>query len=155
VAYVYYGSAAGLSANPDWIGSGDDERYSEQFGHSVGTAGDVNGDGFDDVIVGAIGSENFGGRAYVYFGSSAGLRINPALRVKNFQTNAELGYSVGTAGDVNGDGLDDIIVGSPLFNETKPMEASPSCTTAAALALIESRPLPGQFSLKGVRPRPD
>jgi hypothetical protein len=119
VAYVYYGSAAGLSANPDWIGSGDDERYSEQFGHSVGTAGDVNGDGFDDVIVGAIGSENFGGRAYVYFGSSAGLRINPALRVKNFQTNAELGYSVGTAGDVNGDGLDDIIVGSPLFNETQ------------------------------------
>jgi hypothetical protein len=118
-AYVYYGSPAGLSTSPDWIGSGDDENYSEQFGHSVSTAGDVNGDGFGDVIVGAIGSENFGGRAYVYFGSAAGLRLSPALRVKNLQINAELGYSVGTAGDVNGDGLDDIIIGSPLFNDTQ------------------------------------
>jgi hypothetical protein len=115
-AYVYCGSPNGLRTFPDWTAIGDPGGGAQLFGQSVGTAGDVNGDGFSDVIVGASAYGSMQGRAYLYYGSAGGLRVNPALRVKNSQQNAELGYSVGTAGDVDGDGLDDMIVGAPLYD---------------------------------------
>ena len=49
---MYYGSAGGLSASPTWTAEGD--QVNAFFGDSVATAGDVNGDGYADVIVGAI-----------------------------------------------------------------------------------------------------
>jgi FG-GAP repeat/FlgD Ig-like domain/FG-GAP-like repeat len=113
-AFVYLGSPAGLGTSPAWTAEGDQE--SAGFGISVGTAGDVNGDGFSDVIVGAPGydnDQNGDGRAYVYLGSPAGLAISPAWTVESDQNFAGFGISVGTAGDVNGDGFSDVIVGAP------------------------------------------
>ncbi|MDP3683484.1 MAG: integrin alpha, partial [Ignavibacteria bacterium] len=86
----------------------------DQFGFSVSPAGDVNGDGFADVIIGAASNDAGGsnaGRAYLYFGS---LIINsvPDRVFTGANIDDNLGYSVSTAGDVNGDGYDDIIIGS-------------------------------------------
>ncbi|TPW04992.1 MAG: FG-GAP repeat-containing protein, partial [bacterium] len=86
---------------------------------SVSTAGDVNGDGFSDVIVGAHYFDNGQtdeGRAYVYHGSASGL--NPAANwtAEDNVTGAEFGFSVSTAGDVNGDGFSDVIVGAPVYS---------------------------------------
>ncbi len=78
----------------------------EGFGYSVSTAGDVNGDGYSDVIVGAvfnsIGGTNTG-RAYIYFGGP-GLDIIPDVILTGAAANDKFGNSVSTAGDVNGDG---------------------------------------------------
>ena len=112
-AYVYHGSAAGLAAVAAWTVESD--RASSAFGKSVGTAGDVNGDGFADVIVGApfFGSI---GRASVYHGSATGLATTAAWFTESGQVISQYGYSVATAGDVNGDGYADVIVGSPEFD---------------------------------------
>jgi hypothetical protein len=96
----------------------------DEFGHSVSTAGDVNGDGYDDVIVGATGNDAGGmraGRAYIFFGgpgadTTADLTLTGQALYDNF------GWSVSTAGDVNGDGYGDVIVGAP-WNDSGGPEA--------------------------------
>jgi hypothetical protein len=115
-AYVYHGSATGLSTTAAWIAEGN--QASAFFGFPVATAGDVNGDGFSDVIVGAYRFDNGQtdeGRAYVYHGSAAGLATIPAWTVESNQVDSRFGHAVATAGDVNGDGYSDVMVGSEFY----------------------------------------
>ncbi|NTW48513.1 MAG: hypothetical protein HGB19_02025, partial [Chlorobiales bacterium] len=110
---VYPVTVDPLSTSPNWMAESD--QGTAYFGWSVGTAGDVNGDGFSDVIVGVPlydNGENNEGRAYVYHGSGTGLSGTPSWTAESNQASAELGISVGTAGDVNGDGYSDVIVGA-------------------------------------------
>ncbi len=116
-AYLYLGSAGGLSTSPAWTAESDQEAAN--FGYSASTAGDVNGDGYSDVIVGAWGFDNgqcLEGRAHVYLGSAAGLSTSPDWTAESDQVFAEFGVSVATAGDVNGDGYGDVIVGAHVFD---------------------------------------
>ena len=88
-------------------------------GESVSGAGDVNGDGFDDVIIGAPG---FGhGESYVVFGNDSGFSASLDLRaldgsngfvINGIDYGDRSGTSVSSAGDVNGDGIDDLIIGA-------------------------------------------
>jgi hypothetical protein len=116
-AFVYHGSASGLSTTPNWTAESNQEGA--RFGFSVASAGDVNGDGYSDVIVGAYqfaNGEAFEGRAFVYHGSASGLSTTPNWTAESNQAGAEFGYSVASAGDVNGDGFSDVIVGAWLFD---------------------------------------
>jgi hypothetical protein len=85
------------------------EGQSEYFGHAVASAGDVNGDGYADLVVGAYSH----GRAYVYLGSQTGLSIEPiSLRGPDAPAFSSFGWSVAGAGDVNGDGYADVLIGA-------------------------------------------
>ena len=93
---------------------------------SVANAGDVNGDGYDDIIIGAPYASTNGfsenGAAYVVFGGPglagqaniylADLDGTNGFRISGVTYEAYLGHSVSSAGDINGDGFDDIIVGA-------------------------------------------
>ncbi|MFO0983551.1 MAG: FG-GAP-like repeat-containing protein [Planctomycetota bacterium] len=118
-AELYLGSAAGPSLTPDWTVDGAQDGA--RLGSSVATAGDVNGDGFADAMIGAPGFDSLpaidDGRATIHLGAAAGLRTTPAWVVAGDQDGAAFGSSVATAGDVNGDGYSDVLVGAPAFDD--------------------------------------
>ncbi len=116
-AFVYLGSATGLSNTPAW--RAESNQAVAAFGNSVASAGDVNGDGFSDVIVGAHlydNGQSNEGRAYVYLGSATGLATSPSWTAESNQGGGDFGFSVATAGDVNGDGFSDVIVGADSYD---------------------------------------
>ncbi|MFZ1785203.1 MAG: FG-GAP-like repeat-containing protein [Ferruginibacter sp.] len=118
-AFVYHGSAAGLSATPNSTPD-DADQFNASFGNSVACAGDINGDGYSDIIIGANlyndGANNQEGRAFVYHGSAAGINTTAANSVESNQLNAQMGISAASAGDVNGDGYSDVIVGAYFYD---------------------------------------
>jgi hypothetical protein len=132
-SYVVFGSAAPFSPVFDLstLDGGDGFRiesassFYDYIGFSVSGAGDFNGDGFDDVIVGTPwnSTPTFAGAAYVVFGSGtpfpdtidvSSLDGSNGFSIQGAAAYDAAGFSISTAGDVNGDGLDDLIVGAPF-----------------------------------------
>ncbi|WP_210183430.1 integrin alpha, partial [Methylobrevis pamukkalensis] len=126
-AYVLYGKATGfaditlasLSAADGFRMLGDYTGSDDMVGSEVASAGDINGDGFDDMFIGAAGRGK-GGNAFVVFGKASGFSdftlatMAPSTGFRIVNTIAEdgrLGYNITGAGDVNGDGLDDLLIG--------------------------------------------
>ena len=117
-AFVYHGGPEGLAASPAWSARGNQEQA--KFGLIVSAAGDVNGDGYGDVAVGApsyADGHSHEGAAFVYHGGPEGVIASPAWSAEGDQKAAAYGFAISTAGDVNGDGYDDVIVGVPTYND--------------------------------------
>ncbi len=113
-AYLYLGGSTGLSSSASWVATG--ESTGSYFGNCVASAGDVNGDGYSDVVVGAYGYSSNTGRAYLYLGGVAGLSTSYSW-VKTGETAGDnFSFSIATAGDINGDGYSDVIVGAYKYN---------------------------------------
>ena len=129
-SYVVFGKTPGFSDVQLSLLSGNDgfrisgAEAGDVNGFSVRAAGDVNGDGYGDVIVGSFFSSANGyqsGAAYVVFGKAAGfdpnldlsaLSTSDGFRIVGGAAGDKAGYAVGGAGDVNGDGYDDLIIGA-------------------------------------------
>ena len=103
---------------------GNDCEGGDESGDAVSSAGDVNGDGYDDIIIGAPGANDDIGISYVIFGSSSLPSTISLANIESFgipiygPTNSQDGQSFGryvsNAGDVNRDGYDDIIIGTSI-----------------------------------------
>jgi len=106
-AYIFLGGNP-MDNVPDLVLSG--ESSGDKFGYWCAYAGDINKDGYDDVIVGAPGYSSDTGRAYIYFGGST-MDSTPDVIMTGSGPNHKFG-SVGSAGDVNNDGYPDVAVGA-------------------------------------------
>ena len=115
-AVVFVAAAGGaFDEVADGVLSG--EAAGDGFGCSVASAGDVNDDGFADLVIGALGNDfatTTAGRAYVYFGGpGATFDGDLAGAPAGASAGAQFGTSVAAAADVDGDGFADVIVGAP------------------------------------------
>ena len=109
--FLYRGSANGLATTPAATLTAPAGANALDYGQSVAGAGDVNGDGYADVVVGNSTAVS----AYVYLGSAGGLALTPTATLGgSFPMLSNYGVSVAGAGDVNGDGYADVIVGDDL-----------------------------------------
>ena len=144
--YVLFGGAGltnfdlqqvelGIGGHGIMIYGGEANDFS---GYSVSSAGDLNGDGYDDILIGAYGEDSGGGASgayYVVYGAASLVNIDlTAMEAADgskgyFAVGAEVGdkagYSVSSAGDVNGDGYDDLVVGA-LYEDTGGLSAGAS-----------------------------
>lgn len=154
--YVVYGDAAGL---PDTIdlasldgtaGFRIDGPADAVFGYNATTAGDVNGDGIDDLLIASEKSNEVGSVYLVYgqeggyaqgldlsqFDGTAGFRLDGTLRLSG------AGFSLDAAGDVNGDGLADIIL-------SEPFESDPGFLAPGAAFVFYGSDITGDISTMG------
>jgi VCBS repeat-containing protein len=123
-----------LNQTPEWTTSADGVlpgligqlAVDAAYGFSVAGLGDVNGDGYDDVAVGApamvdliagTGTLAAVGAVFVFYGSSSGLPVTPTVRLQptTAVAGALFGYNI-AGGDITGDGKNDILVGAPMDN---------------------------------------
>ena len=139
-AYIIFGRAAGwsdidLASSTDFVSGTTGFRIegataNDNLGHAVSNLGDINGDGIDDFIVGAQNadpnSRSDSGAAYVIFGRAAGstwsdidlasstdfVSGTTGFRIEGAANNDNLGNAVSNLGDINGDGIDDFIIGA-------------------------------------------
>ena len=131
-SYVVFGKTGTMAIDLSAVAAGtggfvlNGQASNDSSGYSVSNAGDVNGDGLADLIVGAYAANANKGKSYVVFGQTGTTAINLSAVaagtggfVINSLTSTDFsGYSVSHAGDVNGDGLADLLVGAPSTSST-------------------------------------
>ncbi|MBC7973445.1 MAG: FG-GAP repeat protein [Myxococcales bacterium] len=158
-AYVYFGAAVPSLA--DWVGAAPSKRTSlvspdrafGSFGSSVSGAGDVNGDGHADFVVGSFTAGPARGAAHVYLGAAT---VNPSTWNGTPHTarldllnpdgvNARFAGSAASAGDVNGDGFPDFLLGTYS-------DSFLSSATGGAAHLYLGLARPGSPSWNGIAP---
>jgi len=137
--FLYHGSSSGLSLTS--AVELDGSSAGEGFGFSVASAGDVNNDGYGDIIIGSpfyTGRNVREGRASVYLGSPTGISGAPAWILDGNEAEIEFGFCVASAGDVNGDGCSDVIVGAPAMGTLIAGQAFVYLGSAGGLATVPS-----------------
>ncbi len=160
-AFVFIGSSSGIAdSNPATAATQlEGDQPDAQLGGSVASAGDVNGDGYADVIVGASlydAPESAEGAAFVFLGSATGIAAgNPATAAAQLESNqplATLGGSVAAAGDVNGDGYGDVIVGANLYDAPESAEGAAFVFLGSATGIADGNPVTAAAQLESNQP---
>ena len=157
-SYVIYGSASPADVDLRTLGLRGFRivgvATDDQTGTSAASAGDINGDGFADVIVGAPfadpSTRTDGGRSYVIYGRAAGSNVDlrslgsGGFRIDGAAAYDSSGRSVAPAGDINGDGYAEVIVGAPYADR-------PSRTGAGSSYVLYGTASPSDVDLASPR----
>lgn len=109
--HVYRGRAGGVESTParTVVGVG-------RFASAVAGAGDLNADGYADVVIGATNASEMRGALHVFLGGPDGIGAEPSMTITGSAASGQLGYAVTGAGDLNGDGYADLAAGAPYAN---------------------------------------
>jgi len=156
-AFVFLGSGSGVADGDPGNAAArlESDQADAQLGTSVAGAGDVNGDGYADVIVGANlydeGQTNEGA-AFVFHGGSGGISngtpASAAARIESNQSEARLGASVAGAGDVDGDGYADVIVGAAIYDADQTDEGAAFVFLGSGSGVASGSPLTAAAQLE-------
>jgi len=147
--FVYYGDREGPSTFPDLTIANPQGRNGGQFGASLTAAGDLDGDGFDDLLVGARANADRdvleAGLAYAFFGSQD---RRDTMAIDFFgpaapQSAAHFGLALSFVGDVNGDGWGDVLVAAPEWDADTPDEGRVFLFSGGGLAALYPEPPDG------------
>jgi len=123
--FVYHGSALGPATDADW--QFEPDRAGESCGAAL-AAGNLNGDAYNDLVVGAPSAQpspGVQGVVYIFYGSAAGLSAAPSLTLTGNAFSESFGQSI-AVGDVDQDGCDDLLVGDPYYSEIQAEEGKVS-----------------------------
>jgi len=112
-AFIYLGGPTGLGTTPAFTLTGSN---ADGFGTEAVGAGDINGDGYGDVVVSAPQYSNGLGQLFVYLGGPGGISATASATLTGTDAGGGLGVSLASAGDVNGDGYADLLVGGTGVN---------------------------------------
>jgi anti-sigma regulatory factor (Ser/Thr protein kinase) len=113
--FLYLGSSDSSAPKPNWTAHG--EHPKARFGAGIAKAGDVNKDGFTDIIISSPGfgkTEKQQGRVYLFLGSATGINTFPSW-IAEGKRQCQIGWAISGDRDLNGDGFSDFVVGSPYF----------------------------------------
>ena len=168
-SYVVFGAAGGFTPSLS-LGALDGTNgfridgvdATDLSGTSVSGAGDVNGDGIDDIIIGAQRADpngnNGAGESYVVFGTAGGFAPSLSLatldgsngfRIDGIDAGDESGSRVSAAGDVNGDGFDDLIIGANLADPNGNSRAGESYVVFGGPSIVVLNGTSGDDTLNG------
>ncbi|MFO0560070.1 MAG: FG-GAP-like repeat-containing protein [Polyangiales bacterium] len=134
VIYLFLGSPAGLASAPTQIVEG--VAAGDGLGTRLGAAGDVNGDGLVDLI-----AARPGGFVDVYVGALAGVRMTPISTLSAAAARHGFGASIAAAGDVDGDGYGDIVVGAASFDDLGTLPPGTASIHQGSLTGVSVTPL--------------
>jgi len=122
-----------------------------RMGASIASAGDINDDGINDIIIGSpiatFGTQQFAGETHVVFGADGGLgyavnlefiTASQGFLIGGRNATDQAGYSVSGAGDFNGDGIDDLIIGAPFDENTSPASGPVPFSAGASFVVYGS-----------------
>ena len=123
------------------------ERPMDMLGHSVTSAGDIDGDGLADIVLGAYGHDDYTGMAYVVLGTSLDDEQRMGMDEADYflegeRPGDEAGYFTAPAGDVDGDGLDDILTVALLNKDAGNVESPTGQVGSGKLYVVTAEELP-------------
>ncbi len=125
--YLFLGGPRGLRRPAAWTFDGT--RKASGFGDAIASAGDVNGDGYGDILIGEPAGEADGaerwfndGRAYLFLGGPHGPNASPAWIGRGRREGGWFGSSVASAGDVDGDGYGDVVIGAAEDSDARALD---------------------------------
>lgn len=113
---IFFGKTVFDSLNFLKIKNDTDSDYRSAFGFCIAGKGDLNADGFNDLVISnPYHGDYMSGALYVYMGKNAKLSSTPDYEIYGPRLNSQFGYSISISGDIDGDGYDDILVGAPFY----------------------------------------